>query len=360
MAGVVFRYHTNRHYYLFALTGGNRARLALHLPLEKTLRVPDWRELASAAFPYDATRYYSLRVENEGPRIRAYIDGKLVLEAEDGELLKGKAGDQRQRPARFQDFRVTTSDVNQTRDRGPHPRARDGAGALRAENPKPKLWKKFDTPGFGAGRNVRFGDLDGDGVPDMLIAQNIPRVRGDAFDQISCLTAVTLDGKVLWQSGRPDPRNGLLTNDTPFQIHDIDGDGRNEVVLVRDFKLQILDGRTGEVKNWVWMPQAPEGKPQRAALSTGERRLDRIRQSLRRQGAPRNPGQGPLHALLGLQQQARTALAGRRTDRPLSVSVRPGRRRTRSDRDRLRALGPHRKAALEPRPGYSTTTPTAS
>ena len=88
------------------------------------------------------------------------------------------------------------------------------------------------------------------GVPDMLIAQNIRRVQDDAFDAISCLTAVNLDGKVLWQTGRPDPRNGLLTNDTPFQIHDIDGDGQNEVVLVRDFKLQILDGTTGKVKRW--------------------------------------------------------------------------------------------------------------
>jgi hypothetical protein len=42
-AGLVFRYHTNRHYYLFALTGGKRARLALHLPLEKGFRVRDWR-----------------------------------------------------------------------------------------------------------------------------------------------------------------------------------------------------------------------------------------------------------------------------------------------------------------------------
>jgi hypothetical protein len=69
----------------------------------------------------------------------------------------------------------------------------------------------------------------------MLIAQNIPKVRGDAYDTISCLTAVTLDGKVLWQQGRQNPKNTLLTNDTPFQIHDLDGDGRNEVVLVRDF-----------------------------------------------------------------------------------------------------------------------------
>src|SRR5215831_21282180 len=42
MVGVVFRYHTNRHYYLFALEGGNRARLALHLPLEPSFRVPGW------------------------------------------------------------------------------------------------------------------------------------------------------------------------------------------------------------------------------------------------------------------------------------------------------------------------------
>jgi hypothetical protein len=162
-----------------------------------------------------------------------------------------------QGPARFQDFHVWTSDAK-AKEIAEHIAAREAELArLRDDNPKPKLWKKFNTPVFGAGRNVRFGDLDGDGVPDMLIAQNIPRIRGDAFDQISCLTAVTLDGKILWQQGRPDPRNGLLTNDTPFQIHDIDGDGKNEVVTVRDFQLQILDGRTGKIRQAVTMPKLP-------------------------------------------------------------------------------------------------------
>ncbi len=262
MAGAVFRYRTNRHYYLFALTGGTAARLAVRLPLEKTFRVAEWRELASGEFAYDTKRYYALRVENAGRRIRAYIDGKLLLTSEDGELLKGKAGITANIPARFQDFRVSAPDAVK---RGIEERTRRREaelGELRARNPRPKLWKKFDTPRFGAGRNVRFGDLDGDGAPEMLFGQNIPRVAGDAFDQISCLTAVNLDGRVLWQSGRPDPRNGLLTNDTPFQIHDIDGDGRNEVVLVRDFRLQVLDGRTGAVRKWVWMPEAPAGNKQ--------------------------------------------------------------------------------------------------
>jgi len=256
-AGIAFRYATNRHYYLFALSGGTEARLAVRLPLETAFRVAEWRELGRAEFPYDTKRYYRLKVENEGPRIRASVDGKLVLEASDGERLTGKVGLVANVPARFQDFRASAC-----------PEAKEAAGRriaerdgellrLRAGNPRPKLWRKFETPRFGAGRNVRFGDLDGDGRLDMLIAQNVPRVRGDAFDHISALTAVTLEGKVLWQSGRPDPGNGLLTNDTPFQIHDVDGDGANDVVLVRDFKLQVLDGRTGEVRRWVWMPPIP-------------------------------------------------------------------------------------------------------
>jgi hypothetical protein len=255
MAGVVFRYHTNRHYCLFALSGGKQARLAVRLPLERAFRVAEWRELGTAAFSYDAKRYYRLRVENEGLRIRASIDGKLILTAEDGELVRGKAGVTANIPARFQDFSATASDAFKVQIAGRIARREAKLSELRRQNPQPKLWKQFNTPNFGAGRNVRFGDLDGDGAPEMLIAQNIPRI-GDNFIQISCLTAVTLEGKVLWQLGRPDPRNGLLTADTPFQIHDVDGDGQNDVVMVKDFKLQVLDGRTGKVKAWVWMPEA--------------------------------------------------------------------------------------------------------
>ncbi len=263
MAGIAFRYHTNRHYYAFGLSGGNKVTLSLHLPIELKLRVPNWKEIATAEFHYDTTRYYLLKVETEGPQIRAYVDGALLLQATDSELLQGRAGLTTTGPARFQDFRVSTAD-DKAREIAGRVRARDAElSRLRDENPKPVLWKKFDTPQFGAGRNARFGDLDGDGVPDMLIAQNIPRIRADAFDQISCLTAVTLDGKVLWQIGKPDPRNTLLTNDTPFQIHDIDGDGRNEVVMVKDFKLQILDGRTGKVRQWVWMPKIPQADSER-------------------------------------------------------------------------------------------------
>jgi len=59
-AGIAFRYATNRHYYLFALTGGTQARLAVRQPIDKTLRVAEWRELASAPFTYDTKSYYKV------------------------------------------------------------------------------------------------------------------------------------------------------------------------------------------------------------------------------------------------------------------------------------------------------------
>lgn len=270
-AGIVFRYHTNRHYYVFSILGGKKARLALRLPIEENIRVIDWKELGSAEIAYDIKQYHELKIENTGSKIRAYFNGKLVIEANDNEILNGRTGITANIPARFTDFSVTASkDTAQRISKVIETREKE-LSLLRADNPKPKLWKKFSTSKFGAGRNVRFGDLDGDDRLDMLIAQNIPKVRGDAFDSISCLTAVNFDGKVLWQIGRPDPRNALLTNDTPFQIHDIDGDGKNEVVLIKDFQIRILEGVTGKTVKQEWMPPAPaENKNRPYELNSGD------------------------------------------------------------------------------------------
>ena len=239
--------------------------------METKYRVADWKELGSVDFAYDMKRYYTLKVENDGPKIKAYIDGKLLLEASDGEILRGKVGVTSTIPARFTDVRVSVSGAKE-REIADRIAARETELAqLRAGNPQPKLWKKFDTPRFGAGRNVRFGDLDGDGQVDMLIAQNVRKALRNSFNQITCLTAVTFDGKILWQSGRAEPFNDVLANDTPFQIHDVDGDGKNEVVVVKDFKIQVLEGATGKLKQWAWMPEAPkDNNPRPYELEVGD------------------------------------------------------------------------------------------
>jgi rhamnogalacturonan endolyase len=255
-AGLAVRYVTSRRYYRVALEEGTHLRLAERLPFDREFRVSAWRPIAEASFRYDTRTWYRLTVSVDGNRIVASIDGQPLLDVRDDALTAGTAGLTANMPARFRQFRVTATASAADDVRGRIERREQELRRLRAQNPQPTLWKKFSTPAYGAGRNVRFGDLDGDGRLDMLIAQNVAKVRGDAFDHISCLTAVTLDGKVLWQTGRPNPKNGLLTNDTPFQIHDLDGDGRTEVVLARDFQLQVLDGRTGALLRKTWLPPA--------------------------------------------------------------------------------------------------------
>jgi hypothetical protein len=257
MAGVVFRYRTNRHYYLFGLRGGDTAFLKLRLPLEKEYRRAEWQELATTAFAYDTDTWYTLRIENDGARMVASIDGKPVLEASDDAILRGKAGITANIPARFMDFSVAAPDAVEREIRDRIARREAELERLRADNPRPKLWRKFEVAPWGAGRNVRFGDLDGDGSTDMLIAQNSRHAYRNSFAHISSLAAFTLDGELLWTLGRPDAYNDVIAHDTPFQIHDIDGDGRQEVVLVRDFRIQVLDGKTGDLEQWAWMPKAP-------------------------------------------------------------------------------------------------------
>jgi len=261
IAGIAFRYQTNLNYYVLGLTGGTKVQINLQHPITETYQKPNWETIASATFAYDTKKYYLLKVESHGADIRAYIDGIKVLETSNVKLPNGKVGLSADIPARFTDFKVTASAPVMTAIKTSITQRNAELARLQSENPTPKLWKKFSTKDFGAGSTVRFGDLDGDGQVDMLISQNIQTVSRDAFDLISCLTAVNMDGKVLWQSGRANNRNGLLTNDNPFQIHDVDGDGQNEVVTVRDFQLQILDGRTGKIKKWAWMPEAPELPP---------------------------------------------------------------------------------------------------
>lgn len=260
-AGIAFRYQNNLAYYVLALTGGDTVQINVQHLITEKFREPNWETVASAPFKYSTDEYYLLKVENRGSNIRACVNGNQVLEASNAIYPGGKIGLSATIPARFQDVLVEADAAVAASTEDKIHRFDIAVAKLQRDNPQPRLWKHFSTDPHGAASQVRFGDLDGDGQLEMLLVQNIQTIYRDAFDMISCLTAVKLDGTVLWQVGKPNPGNDLLTNDNPVQIHDVDGDGRNEVVTIRDFQLQILDGRTGKVKQWRWMPEAPPAPP---------------------------------------------------------------------------------------------------
>lgn len=142
---------------------------------------------------------------------------------------------------------------------------------------------------------IRIGDLDGDGAPDILFVQDLygPRI-------ITCLTATTLAGKILWQTGTPSKDNGRAYCDLPVQIYDWDRDGTNEVLYVRQATyldagaptaqnvrerapryegaatMAVLDGRTGQEKAHFSIPAPADDSFLFADLTGRGRREDLV------------------------------------------------------------------------------------
>ncbi|MHA1571586.1 MAG: hypothetical protein ACTSWM_07170, partial [Alphaproteobacteria bacterium] len=138
------------------------------------------------------------------------------------------------------------------------------------------LASKIDVKDFGT-LQFRIGDLNADGAPDLLFVQSVFETR-----EISCLTATTIFGRVLWQVGTPSRDNWREYSDLPVQIYDWDGDGENEVLYVKqaryaepwpaevswareraaryegDATMVVLDGRTGQEKSRFPIPSGAD------------------------------------------------------------------------------------------------------
>ncbi len=258
-SGIVFRYQNDRCYYFFGVDGNKvvlkmvKHAVGFHEPYEIILSQADYN--------WQPDTILKARVKLNGNSIRAELDNDIVLEATDATYQKGKIGLTSNVPARYLAITVSTSEKNKQIFTEARKTFDNLENDLQTKNPKPVLWKKIATKGFGVGRNLRFGDLDNDGETDVLIGQVLHHGPKDRNSELSCLTAMTFDGKKLWQIGQPDLWKDFLTNDVGFQIHDIDRDGRNEVVYCKNFELIVADGATGKTKYKSPTPKTPGGKP---------------------------------------------------------------------------------------------------
>jgi outer membrane protein assembly factor BamB len=119
---------------------------------------------------------------------------------------------------------------------------------------EPVVVSSFDTSAAGGGARPLIGDVTGDGRLDIVMMQ--PHfIADDRFEGalVAALTAYDIEGNLLWQAGRVDPRGRNQGSDIPAQIHDVDGDGDNEVVAIMhpggdtsvEGRFMIFDGRTG-------------------------------------------------------------------------------------------------------------------
>ncbi len=242
-AGLIFRFQDTQRYYAAVVDEDALAKILLRVD-------HGWDMLAAAPVQVKIGEPFTIRAEACGPHLKASIAG-VELNVDNGVLTHGCVGLLGARPSRFGPVTVTALPGEAERlQRLKYLRDARLAGK-RAAHGRPVAWRTLDTKGFGAGRRIRLGDLDGDGQIDFLLLQ----IGGQKDKGIRCMTALSSRGEILWQKGTPlPPPNAEASGDGPCQIHDIDGDGRNEVVCVWGDRMTVLDGATGAIKYQAPLP----------------------------------------------------------------------------------------------------------
>lgn len=253
-AGAAFRYVNDRCYYFAGVAEGEA--VLLRVRHETAFRVPDEVVLDRRPLAWTAGDDLAMTIRATGSSLSVRI-GDVELAAGDAAYPEGKIALTADFPAVFASVRVEAAAEEAARIAEAARSEREAEAGRIAANPAMTLWRKLDLKDFGVGRNVRFGDLDGDGALDVLFGQVRHHGPKDRNSEVGCLTAMTFEGERLWQIGEADPWKTELTNDVAFQIHDIDGDGRSEVIYVRDMAIVVADGRTGETIRSVPTPATP-------------------------------------------------------------------------------------------------------
>jgi hypothetical protein len=113
-------------------------------------------------------------------------------------------------------------------------------------------WKRIVLdPEYAGAWNIA-GDVDGDGEAEIVSARN--KDENDVH-YTSSVVVHRLDGTVLWRWGDPGIGRNKLHHDVACQIHDWDGDGKNEVVLAAKGAIVEIDGATGREKRRIAIPE---------------------------------------------------------------------------------------------------------
>ena len=245
MAGLVFSMNHSIDTLVFYLDGKDKAAVAYRHKEEVQV-------LKEVSFPHGCDQEYRLKVDCDGRIAKVYVDDQELFRVEDDLVARGgKVGITADCPSRFADFKVCVSEKTKQEIEVAELAVKETETEEMKKHPKMKLWKKIDLKNYGTSRQIRFGHLTGTDEWYVVLAQMQKRVSRDAYGFISCLTAIDLEGNVLWQLGEPSDKTeelGKVSADMAFQVYDIDGDGSDEVIVGWDFEIRILDGRTGTIK----------------------------------------------------------------------------------------------------------------
>lgn len=149
-----------------------------------------------------------LRVTVNDNRLTATF-GDVSMEADISGDPNGGVGLQTDAPAVFRDVMIQSSVAEHERLDAVNRERQEAIEAVARRLPRPTLWKVILTPDYGCDRNLRFGDLDGDGHDEIFVGYNL----------------IDSDGTTIWS------HDDLYSDHADaIAVVDLNGDGSREVL----------------------------------------------------------------------------------------------------------------------------------
>lgn len=233
-----FNYQTSRDYYAVGINGNI---LSLYQKKDEDLII-----LSSKEIIFDDFKTYHLKIEVNNVT-KVYLDDKLLIEYNLGFINKTKIALVSKSMARYSNLILEMNDdeynnhlLNQELELK---RIEEKKNAY----PKLKLINKIDLKDFGAGRQLRIVRYNNQVY--FVLAQHQKRFARDSFAHLASMTCFKEDGSIVWTMGEPNNtfENTLISCDLPFQIADINNDGKLEIIYARNFEVIIADFLTLEI-----------------------------------------------------------------------------------------------------------------
>lgn len=234
--GMAFHYVTSRVYDFVGILGDT---ISLIHRNEETFTT-----YASGKIKFDDLKTYHIQV-NVGQTVVVFLDGVECLRANIPFVDGGKIALVAKSACRYSSILVQMTAENERKDREKRVLLQQKLEEKRKQYPKMNCIHKIDLKNFGSGRQLRIRKVGNQTI--FLLAQHQKRMIRDSFARLSCLTCFDLNGTVLWQKGEPHAcfDNAYISCDLPFQIADINHDGKFEVIYSMDFEIIVCDLLTG-------------------------------------------------------------------------------------------------------------------
>lgn len=241
--GILFRYVSSRENYYLSVEEGRKLNL-YRRSNDKLIT------LSSSGCEYKLEKAINIEVEVYGEEIKIYIDKKLLIDVCDNSYPGGKIGLRTDGPARYGRISVM---MQPDRYDDFVARGKNAASVLSSKQKATSPAKLVKSIPLEVQTDyLHIEDIDGDGKNEVIFIKQ--ECLGPNNTQVSSFGVMDFNGNVLWQSGRPQENKYPIHADIAFNVGDIDGDGKKEVIITQHRKIKLLDASSGAIKNEIPTP----------------------------------------------------------------------------------------------------------